>query len=150
MIIPFSQILKQYMTADKGSPARHLSEMTKRLGIEVSRRNIHRYENSLVVPSFRFAKALVLALGLEMTDSEIEESIMLEREKQSELKVVRKQIKKTVTINFEDSTRWDPESLYRMSEEIASNKYPSDPKSYEKYILGLITKDVERKTKYGK
>ncbi len=139
MIFPFFQLILENVPKQRGA-AYYLAKIVD----EIPRRKISRILRGEYTPSLKDAKALLKAVNVDMSDSDIKESLELHKQYQkTNFSYPVNKLKKAINISFDE----EEENVFYHSEEIARKKYGSDPGYYTKYIKGLIIKDVERNYK---
>ena len=136
----FSQIMNDYLSKNRKAN-KILSEKTKNMGMEVSVRNIQRYRKSEVLPSFEFARVLMDALGVEITDQELRDCIELEKHKQTSLKYGGV-FSDTLSIKIRDQG-YETHRMLEYAREKAKRIFPLDEDPVGTYVMELIKKDLE-------
>lgn len=141
--LPFSDILESqmYYAGDN----RLISDKIQSQGYTVSMRSLQQYRASERVPSIQKAQLILEALGIQMTNEQIKESLVLEREKQVEMKIDDNIIEKHVILyehEFKHVANGETGFVSDIIEQRIQQLYPNQKRGFSSYVRDLIEADI--------
>lgn len=136
----FSSVLKAYVR--RRGDKQLLCKKTANLGCPISPRSIQRYMLSEVVPSFKYAKAIVQALDIPFSDDDIRLSLEAEKVLKDNLNSLDINFKREVTLNFRRFS--DKQGMMERIEQRAKELFPNSANCLSDYFLELAREDLNK------
>ncbi len=141
-IIPFHVLLDSTMSANKISSP----DLSVLVDGEISERSIRNYRNCWRVPKFRYAKLLLNAIHVEISDDDLKKSLELSKVQLENERLVDKSIaEKRFVLNLTDFDFGpDIDDPLEVIQKRIEEKFGYGKSNFSDYVKWLITEDINK------
>lgn len=141
--LAFSEILESLMNYP--GDCRIISDKLNKQGYKISARSLQQYRSSSCLPSLQTAKIILASLGENIPNNILNNSLILEKEKQEELNLDSSKIDKHIVLyekEFKQIAGGEPGFVSDVINDRINELYPNQKKKFSLYVKDLIEADI--------